>query len=148
MRMSFWREWVSSEAMDPETDPTKVDIVKASGAPLPVEVISGNTGPRMQDQRGDPSMPAQTTFQEDLTTAGQRKVNLIWEYTQAIIAIVVVVTSMVSGIIGQIKTEMQVPNLIGVAFGMITGFYFSRSNHSAIGGVGRKANADQPYVGR
>jgi hypothetical protein len=41
------------------------------------------------------SLPPTTTVQQDLTHAGQRKVNLIWEYTQELIAIVVVVTTMV-----------------------------------------------------
>jgi hypothetical protein len=99
-----------------------------------------------QYQEIDPSTAATTTFQEDLTTAGQRKVNLIWEYTQACIAIVVVITTMISGIYGQINTTNQVPNLISVAFGMITGFYFSRTNHAAIGGIGKKPETD--YVGR
>lgn len=99
-----------------------------------------------QDAKADPSIPATTTFQEDLTTAGQRKVNLIWEYTQALIAIMVVITSMISGVIGQLHSEMQVPNLIGVAFGMITGFYFSRTNHAAIGGIGKKP--ESTYMGR
>jgi len=113
--------------------------VQLSNKPRPVEF--------QQDQRYDASIAATTTFQEDLTTAGQRKVNLIWEYTQAAIAIIVVLTAMVSGIIGQLHAEMQVPNLIGVAFGMITGFYFSRTNHASIGGVGKKPTENE-YKGR
>jgi len=30
-----------------------------------------------------------TTTQEDLTTAGQRRINIIWEVTQAIIAVAI-----------------------------------------------------------
>lgn len=100
---------------------------------------------RVQSQIGDPSVPARTTFQEDLVTAGQRRVNLIWEYTQAAIALMVVAMTMICGGIGMWK-DMQIPTIISVAFGMITGFYFSRTNHEKIGGTGPKSAA--PYAGR
>lgn len=90
------------------------------------------------------------TAQEDLTTAGQRKINLIWEYTQATIAITTV--------FGNVATSMffafnripmvEYPIVLSSALFLIIGFYFSRTNHAAIGGVGPKATADQPYVGR
>ena len=101
--------------------------------------------PIAQSQGSDPSRPATTTFQEDLTTAGQRRVNLIWEYTQASIAVVVVLFTMVAGIAAMIY-GLDIPSIISVAFGMVTGFYFSRTNHAAIGGIGHKPQ--QPYVGR
>lgn len=92
-----------------------------------------------------PSKPPDTTEQEDITTAGQRRVNLIWEYTQAVIAIVTVGTTMASAIIAQFQ-EKPVPTIIAVAFGSIVGFYFARTNHQAIGGVGKKPT--QEYQGR
>lgn len=93
------------------------------------------------------SMPPTTTAQEDETTKGQRRINLIWEWTQATIAIVVVMSTMVAGIYSGVK-HTEFPLIIGVAFGTIIGFYFARTNHQAIGGVGAKANDDQKYVGR
>ena len=92
-----------------------------------------------------PSMPPTTTTQEDLTTAGQRRINLIWEYTQAIIAILVVLATIICGAVGMVK-ETEVPTIISVAFGMVTGFYFSRTNHAAIGGIG--AQPVDAYKGR
>jgi hypothetical protein len=105
------------------------------------------------------SLPAKTTAQEDLTTAGQRKINLIWEYTQAVIALLVVVTTMIAGVfsmvrptvsvgsgLAQVQVPLQIPTIIGVAFGMVTGFYFSRTNHAAIGGTGEKPT--EKYLGR
>jgi len=83
------------------------------------------------------SVAPNTTLQEDLVTAGQRKINLIWEYTQSFIAISVVITTMIAGIVSMVY-DIQIPTVISIAFGMITGFYFSRTNHSAIGGVGPK----------
>lgn len=108
---------------------------------VPIRPSTGN----VQSQSGDPSIPARTTFQQDLTTAGQRKVNLIWEYTQAVIALMVVFMTMVCGAVGMFK-DLQIPTIISVAFGMITGFYFSRTNHAAIGGVGPKPYGS--YEGR
>lgn len=88
-----------------------------------------------------------TTHQEDITTASQRKVNLIWEFTQAIIALVVVCATMAAGIYGAFsKTDKQLPTIMSVAFGTVVGFYFSRTNHAAIGGIGRKPS--QEYIGR
>lgn len=94
-----------------------------------------------------PPLPATTTAQEDETTAGQRRINLIWEWTQAIIAIVVVMTTMGIGAYTVIK-EVQFPTIVSVAFGTIIGFYFARTNHQAIGGVGAKPNETQDYKGR
>jgi len=136
--------------------PVPIPVTVVSPTPLPVAVAPDK---RVQRQSEDPSLPAQTTFQEDLTFAGQRRVNLIWEYTQAIIALLVVVATMICGGysmfvptitigIGPNATQIptQIPTIIGVAFGMVTGFYFSRTNHAAIGGVGTKPN--EKYEGR
>lgn len=119
------------------------------------------TSPGVQVQRLDPSRPAMTTFQEDLTTAGQRRINLIWEWTQAVIAGMVVLTTMIAGIYtlvvptisvgtgaATVQVPLQIPSVIGIAFGMVTGFYFSRTNHAAIGGIGPKPGETQQYQGR
>lgn len=95
-----------------------------------------------------PSLPPKTTSQQDLTTAGQRRINLIWEYTQAIIALIVVITTMVAGILGVIAPGPDhIPTIISMAFGTVVGFYFSRTNHVAIGGIGHKPE-QLPYEGR
>ena len=104
--------------------------------------------PIAQSQGSDPSRPATTTFQEDLTTAGQRRVNLIWEYTQALIAGVVVLTNMVVGVLFVVRRipAGEYPLVLSSSLFLIVGFYFSRTNHQAIGGVGRKPSP--PYEGR
>lgn len=95
----------------------------------------------------EPSRSPTTTAQEDLTTAGQRRINLIWEYTQAIIALGVVFSTMASGVFAAFTHSQEpVPTIMSVAFGTVVGFYFSRSNHTAIGGIGHKPNP--PYEGR
>src|SRR5678815_5028890 len=74
-------------------------------------------GPRVRvaaAPRVERPRPSRTTLQEDLTTAGQRRVNLIWEWTQAIIAIGVVVSTMVVGgyiaILG--RPDQQTPTIL------------------------------------
>jgi hypothetical protein len=94
-----------------------------------------------------PSLPPTTTAQQDITTAGQRKINLIWEYTQAIIAIFVVVSTLGTAMYMEIAGKVeQIPTIFSTAFGMIVGFYFARTNHQAIGGIGKKPR--QKYEGR
>ena len=101
-----------------------------------------------------------TTVEDDMVTAGQRAVNLIWESTQSQIAkvtvyaniliIIVVIVGLVA-LKGQIGTELIAIILaalgsINTTTGIIIGFYFSRTNHQSIGGVGKKPQDD--YKGR
>lgn len=86
------------------------------------------------------SLPPTTTAQEDITTAGQRRVNLIWEFTQAAIAIGV------TGAFVYAEISKIDSSAIKMAFTLVVGFYFSRTNHSAIGGVGKQPR--QQYQGR
>jgi len=121
-------------------------------ADVPAQAVTLSPSPKprpvqtQQEQGADPSLPARTTFQEDLTTAGQRQINLIWERTQSFIAVAVVVLTMVASIVGMMY-NLAIPNLLAVAFGTVVGFYFSRTNHAAIGGVGPKPTL-ATYEGR
>lgn len=92
------------------------------------------------------SIPPNTTVQEDLTTAGQRRINIIWEVTQSVIACSVVLSCMIVGVYQALHNEGIFPATLSNAFFLIVGFYFSRTNHAAIGGVGIKPNS--PYLGR
>lgn len=99
-------------------------------APVPATVIKGE---------GTTLSPT-TTEAEDTTTEGQRRVNLIWEITQAGISVLITAAVIYCAIYG-----IPSDNLAN-AFFLIIGFYFSRTNHQAIGGIGTKpAN---PYIGR
>lgn len=89
----------------------------------------------------DMPLPSTTTTQEDLVTAGQRRINLIWEATQAFIAVVVVLSSIAVSVRGA-----EIPQTLSNALFLIVGFYFSRTNHAAIGGVGSKPV--EKYLGR
>ncbi len=88
----------------------------------------------------DSPLPANTTAQEDIVSAGQRKINLIWEATQSTISVLITVAVIYCAITKNLNET------ITNAFFLIVGFYFSRTNHSAIGGVGPKPI--QIYEGR
>ena len=94
------------------------------------------------------SVPPTTTAQEDLTTAGQRKINLIWEWTQSIVTICVVITNMVVATVNSVSGRgmQEHPAILSSALFLILGFYYSRTNHAAIGGIGYKPSGK--YLGR
>lgn len=81
-----------------------------------------------------------TTMQQDLTYAGQRRINLIWEITQASVAMIIT-ASLVYCEINNVDSAT-----IRNGFFLIVGFYFSRTNHAQIGGIGDKPS--QEYKGR
>lgn len=97
-------------------------------------------------------MPPDTTLQQDITTAGQRTVNLIWEHTQAKIAWFVILAGMLVNaaavlillVVDRNPTVVQVAiislclQFVNLTCGIVIGFYFSRTNHTNIGGVGPK----------
>ncbi len=98
-------------------------------------------------QPAQSSLPPDTTSEQNLVSAGQRRVNLIWEYTQSIISVAVVLANMVVAIYdGVAKTAPSFPTVLSSSLFLIVGFYFSRTNHSAIGGVGAKPQSI--YEGR
>lgn len=84
---------------------------------------------------------AETTVEQDRHSAGQRRVNIIWETTQAIIAVSVIATTLfVDGLVavyGTSTTELQSSGLmqLNVMAALVTGFYFGRTNHQRVGGV-------------
>lgn len=73
-----------------------------------------------------------TTLQQDMTAAGQRRINLVWEVTQSVIAIIISL-SVVFCAMEKIQSEV-----LTNAFFLIVSMYFVRTNHSIIGGVGPK----------
>jgi hypothetical protein len=91
-----------------------------------------------------------TMTQQDLTKAGQRKVNLIWEYTQMVIALMVVGSACAAGLHATFAGQNgeQIPTILSALVGVVVGSYFQRTNHMNIGGVGHKPTDDREYEGR
>jgi len=75
------------------------------------------------------SLAPTTTSEEDLHSKSQRRVNMIWEYTQSLIAICITGAEIYASLKG-----IQSPQLNN-AFFLIVGFYFGRTNHQRVGGI-------------
>jgi len=75
------------------------------------------------------SLPANTTEEEDRHTLGQRRVNIIWEVTQAFIAVSVTLANIYAGL-ASIESDA-----LHNTFFLVVGFYFGRTNHQRVGGV-------------
>jgi hypothetical protein len=67
-----------------------------------------------------------------MVTAGQRRINLIWEMTQAFVAM-----SITAAVIYCEVHTIDAPT-VKLMFVAIASTYFARTNHTKIGGVGPK----------
>ncbi len=70
-----------------------------------------------------------TTAEEDRHSYGQRRINLVWEVTQAAIALLVTGANVYAAL-NTIESSA-----LSNAFFLVVGFYFGRTNHQRIGGV-------------
>lgn len=99
-------------------------------------------------QVGDAHTAPTTTAAQEATNEGQRKVNLIWENTQRLVALSVVWCGLfVAACLCLINKEVNVTLasmvfLYGVA-NLVIGFYFGRTNHTRVGGVGEKSDKER-----
>lgn len=90
-------------------------------------------------------LPPTTTHEDNLIAEGQRKINALWEQTQAAVAISVVsVTVIVDGTVTIIfavnNGQLSVSQLFALTFLHLICLnviqaYFQRTNHQIIGGV-------------
>ncbi len=81
------------------------------------------------------TLPPRTTAEQNLKTAGQRRINLIWEITQGYIAIAVTTASLIVSSTLVIKGDSSGAAflLLSNAFFLVIGFYFGRTNHARAG---------------
>lgn len=75
------------------------------------------------------SVKPTTTAEQDLLTASQRRVNLTWEITQAVVALFVTAAFAIC------QWQQIAAPVLDTAFFMIATFYFVRTNHQRTGGV-------------
>lgn len=71
-------------------------------------------------------------------TAGQRQINLIWETTQAVVAIAVTIVTLytAASLVLTGDADAAAFLLMSNSFFLVIGFYFGRTNHQRSGGVG------------
>lgn len=111
--------------------------------------------------------PPTTTVEEDLQTAGRRKITLIWEKTQRTIAYIVIATTVLSNFITVITGSYAllvgiVPSALMVAIGtgalmqlntmsgLVLGFYFGGSktnDHRPVPSRGPSRSTDTIIIG-
>ncbi len=87
---------------------------------------------------GDTVAAPRTTAEQDRKTAGQRRVNILWELTQSLIAIAVTIATLYAAvtIVLRLTGNESAFLLLSNAFFLVIGFYFGRTNHQRSGGVG------------
>jgi len=113
------------------------------------ELTSGPSMPQQEQERRSPAivqLPIQDVSDElNRKALGQRRINMVWELTQAFMAASVVGTTLwVNGSIALTKDAAVVANQaassalmqLNVMAALVTGFYFGRTNHERSGGVG------------
>lgn len=90
------------------------------------------------DQIPEHHAPPATTAESDRHALGQRRINLIWEVTQAAIALSVIWGALGAAVWITVKDPdnrlmafLFLSNIVSI----VIGFYFGRTNHQRIGGV-------------
>lgn len=97
-------------------------IVKGVEVPLPLAPSATTENPPAR---------ATTTSEQDRRTLGQRRINILWEVTQGLIALALIGTACYA-----LLSEMKLPAEYWLLLGIIVQSYFQRTNHTKIGGVG------------
>lgn len=86
-----------------------------------------------------PSWPHDSVAEYSLMREGQRRVNLIWERTQASIAVLIVLANIAAWVVATMRGhETSVPPGLTDALFVVVGFYYGRTNHESTGGVGSR----------
>lgn len=133
---------------------TPVKIVDAE-KPIPVVIEEEKKESKTVSKDDKQVLTPSTTEEEERVSLGQRNINLIWETTQSQIAKGTVYVDLITNVAvilllilfrSNISKETIIIIMACLASmsrlsGIIVGFYFSRTNHSAIGGTGKKASS-------
>lgn len=106
-------------------------VIVDNPEPLPVAVTSVTSALKPSATAENPPARATTTSEQDRGTLGQRRINLVWEGTQGIVALGLVGTACYALLRGT-----ALPAEYWLLLGIVVNSYFTRTNHTKIGGVG------------
>lgn len=81
----------------------------------------------------DESLTPTTMAEQDRYTAGQRRINIVWELTQAFVALSIVGANIAVVFATSVTRDTTI---LENSLFLIIGFYFGRTNHLRPGGVG------------
>lgn len=94
----------------------------------------GHANPELNTAK---NIASTTTPEQDRKSLGQRTINQIWEYTQSVIALSVVITTCAGIFIGRVMERSEAvaifPPEWWTILGLVIGFYFGRTNHARVG---------------
>ena len=127
-------------------------LIAAVNEPVPVVIASSVAATAVVTKGEGITLSPTTTEEGDRVTAGQRHISRVWEYSQALIAIFVTGTTVfVLAKVAVDYKDVTANQLIAamqlnVMTTLILTFYFARTNHVNVGGVGPKAT--DKYEGR
>lgn len=128
------RRRLARVALDvPESDPPVVGVADRVEIPLTVE--RADTPTRVPEPAS--ATAPTTTIEQNRHSLGQRRVNLIWEGTQAFVATAVTTSTLYVAANLALRDDKQAAAflLLSNAFFLVVGFYFGRTNHQRVGGV-------------
>lgn len=116
-----------------------VEAVKAD--PVVKAAIEHTVAPSTTvTQAGNMVASPTTTEEEDRGSAGQRAVNMLWENTQRQIALAVITVALSVGgwlaVAGASDNQVAASVFLYGVANLVIGFYFGRTNHTRVGGVG------------
>lgn len=120
------------------TDPLPVALVTPEGTPVHTPGLTETQHvARQATAESDRATQAKETESERVTF-GQRRINLVWEATQAVIAVSVTTATLLVAVVLTIRGDASQAAflLLSNAFFLVVGFYFGRTNHARTGGVG------------
>jgi hypothetical protein len=103
-------------------EPTVVRVTDDQ-PPLDVNVVDEHS----------PSTEKQRAEQDDETARisfGQRRINLLWEVTQGLVAVLLVGT-----VCWGVLNELELPAQFWVLAAIVVNAYYQRTNHTKVGGV-------------
>jgi hypothetical protein len=118
----------------PEPDAQSANLTPPIDDPLKVQLVDGEAKP-VSGLEPERSVAPTTTSEEDLRTAGQRRVNMVWEYSQSAFAGLIVLTTCIAIFVGRViqDNSTTLPAEWWTILGLVIGFYFGRTNHARIG---------------
>lgn len=110
------------------------------GIPSPKQTVHGPIVP--PTEAAQEIQATRESDAEQLAVARHQKINMIWEYTQAYMAVLVITSVLITSIYIAVKTSVVEIRIAALVFmyglaNLVAGFYFGRTNHTRPTGENR-----------
>lgn len=96
--------------------------------------------PEPEDRSSADRAQAAEEGETGLRTEGQRRINLIWEITQSLVALAVTIATLIVAARLALSEDgaQSAFLLLSNVFFLVLGTYFNRTNHVRVGGVSKE----------